>query len=57
VQADSVRTILYALGANLAIAAAKTAAELVGAINRAESAMRAEFPEMQWLFFEPDVAD
>jgi divalent metal cation (Fe/Co/Zn/Cd) transporter len=23
----------------------------------AEAAMRAEFPEIQWLFFEPDVAD
>ena len=26
-------------------------------INRAEAAMRAEFPEIQWLFFEPDIAD
>ncbi len=31
--------------------------ELVEAINRAERALRAEFPEIQWLFFEPDVAD
>ncbi len=36
---------------------ANTAAELVAAINRAEAAMRAEFPKIQWLFFEPDVAD
>jgi len=36
---------------------AATAAELVEGINRAERAMRAEFPEIQWLFFEPDVAD
>jgi cation diffusion facilitator family transporter len=34
-----------------------TANELVAGINRAEAAMRAEFPEIQWLFFEPDVAD
>jgi hypothetical protein len=30
---------------------------MVAAINRAEQALRAEFPEIQWLFFEPDVAD
>ena len=33
------------------------ATELVAAINRAEAATRAEFPEIQWLFFEPDMAD
>ena len=36
---------------------ARTVEELVAAINRAEAAMRAEFPEIQWLFFEPDIAD
>ena len=36
---------------------ARTVDELVAAINRAEAAMRAEFPEIQWLFFEPDIAD
>ncbi|HEY5898703.1 MAG TPA: cation diffusion facilitator family transporter [Burkholderiales bacterium] len=35
----------------------ESAGELVDAINRCEAAMRAEFPEIQWLFFEPDVAD
>jgi cation diffusion facilitator family transporter len=35
----------------------KSAAELVAATNRAEQALRAEFPEIQWLFFEPDIAD
>jgi cation diffusion facilitator family transporter len=34
-----------------------SARELVTSINRAEAATRAEFPEIQWLFFEPDVAD
>ena len=31
--------------------------ELVASINRAGSRARAEFPEIQWLFFEPDIAD
>jgi cation diffusion facilitator family transporter len=31
-----------------------SAAELIDAINRCESALRAEFPEVRWLFFEPD---
>jgi cation diffusion facilitator family transporter len=31
--------------------------ELVASINRAEAATRAEFPEIQWLFFEPDIKD
>jgi hypothetical protein len=30
---------------------------MVACINRAEKALRAEFPEIQWLFFEPDAAD
>ena len=34
-----------------------SARELVSGINRAEQAVRAEFPEIQWLFFEPDIAD
>jgi len=34
-----------------------SAREVVGAINRTEAALRAEFPEVQWLFFEPDVSD
>jgi len=34
-----------------------SAEELVGAINRTEASLRAAFPEVQWLFFEPDVAD
>jgi cation diffusion facilitator family transporter len=36
---------------------AHEASELVHAINRCEAAMRAEFSEIQWLFFEPDIAD
>ena len=50
------------LGASLMVAVkagmtAHSAAELVEAINRCEQALRAEFPEIQWLFFEPDKAD
>jgi cation diffusion facilitator family transporter len=56
------RLITLQLGTSLMVAvkakmAAETAAELVDAINRAEAATRAEFPEIQWLFFEPDVVD
>jgi hypothetical protein len=36
---------------------ATSAAEMVAAINRAEQALRARFPEIQWLFFEPDIGD
>jgi cation diffusion facilitator family transporter len=62
-EVDQVYKILtLQLGASLMVAVkakmkAITAAELVAAINRAEAALRAEFPEIQWLFFEPDVAD
>ncbi len=50
------------LGGSLMVAVkakmrALSAAELVAEINRAEQALRAEFPEVQWLFFEPDVSD
>jgi cation diffusion facilitator family transporter len=56
------RLLTLQLGTSLMVAVkakmkAITAAELVAAINRAEAALRAEFPEVQWLFFEPDVAD
>jgi cation diffusion facilitator family transporter len=33
------------------------AGELVEAINRVEAAMKKQFPEIRWSFFEPDVAD
>jgi cation diffusion facilitator family transporter len=31
--------------------------ELIDAINRVEAVMKAQFPEIRWSFFEPDVAD
>lgn len=56
------RMITMQLGTSVMVAVkakmkAATTVELVAAINHAEKAMRAEFPEIQWLFFEPDVAD
>lgn len=47
-------TLMVALKAKMK---ARDAAELVVAINRAEAAVRREFPDIQWLFFEPDIAD
>jgi cation diffusion facilitator family transporter len=56
------RIITMQLGTTLMVALkakmkASDAGELVAAINRAEAALRREFPDIQWLFFEPDIAD
>ena len=56
------RIITLQLGNSLMVALkakmkAHDAAGLVAAINRTEAAVRREFPEVQWLFFEPDIAD
>jgi cation diffusion facilitator family transporter len=56
------KIITLQLGTSLMVAVkakmrGASAADLVAAINRAEAALRAEFPEIQWLFFEPDIAD
>ena len=56
------RLLTLQLGASLMVAVkakvkAASARELVAAVNQAEKDLRAEFPEIQWLFFEPDVAD
>jgi len=34
-----------------------SAQALVESINRVEQGFRAAFPQVQWLFFEPDLAD
>jgi len=34
-----------------------SAGELIDAINRVEAAMKQQFPEIRWSFFEPDVDD
>ena len=36
---------------------AASARALVESINRVEQGFRAAFPQVQWLFFEPDLAD
>jgi len=56
------RLLTLQLGTSIMVAVkvrmnAATVSDLIAAINRAEAATRAEFPEIQWLFFEPDVAD
>lgn len=37
--------------------AGETAAEMVDTINRLEVGLKAAFPQVRWLFFEPDVTD
>src|SRR5687767_14726067 len=54
------RMITMQLGTSLMVAVkakmtAASSAQLVAEMNRAEQALRAEFPEIQWLFFEPDL--
>jgi cation diffusion facilitator family transporter len=56
------RLITLQLGTSLMVSVkarmkGASARELVSSINRAEAATRVEFPEVQWLFFEPDIAD
>jgi len=31
--------------------------DLIGAINRVERSLKDAFPEVRWVFFEPDLAD
>ena len=54
--------ITLQLGGSLMVAVkvhmrGESANELVASINRVEAALREAFPDIQWLFFEPDVAD
>jgi cation diffusion facilitator family transporter len=56
------RVLTLQLGTSLMVAVkakikAVSAAELISRTNELEAAMRIEFPEIQWLFFEPDVTD
>jgi cation diffusion facilitator family transporter len=56
------RLITLQLGTSLMVSVkarlkGSSAKDLVASINQAEAATRAEFPEIQWLFFEPDIAD
>jgi cation diffusion facilitator family transporter len=49
------RDVMVAVKAKMRPAASASA--LVEEINRVERSFRAAFPQVQWLFFEPDVAD
>jgi hypothetical protein len=55
--------ITLQLGPDIMVATkAKMCGELSGreqveAINRVEAAMKAQFPEIRWSFFEPDIED
>jgi len=56
------RMITLQLGGNVMVAVKahmrdENASAMVSSINRVEAAVREAFPEIQWLFFEPDVAD
>jgi cation diffusion facilitator family transporter len=56
------RLLTLQLGTSVMVAvkvkmSAASVNEMIADINRAEAAMRAEFPEVQWLFFEPDNTD
>ena len=49
------RDVMVAVKAKMRPAA--TALALIEAINRVEESFRAAFPQVQWLFFEPDIRD
>jgi cation diffusion facilitator family transporter len=57
------RLLTLQLGASLMVSVKARMRErgsvdaMVASINRVEAAMRAAFPDIQWLFFEPDVKD
>jgi cation diffusion facilitator family transporter len=56
------RVITLQLGGHMMVAVKahmrdESASAMVESINRVEAALREAFPEIQWLFFEPDVAD
>jgi len=56
------RLITLQLGGSLMVSVkahmhGANAEEMVASINRVEAALRAAFPDIQWLFFEPDLAD
>jgi len=48
-------SVMLAVKARMRPASSDTA--LVEAINRVESGLRARFPQIRWLFFEPDVSE
>jgi len=61
--AEVYRLLTLQLGASLMVAVKARMRDggsvepMIASINRVEAAMRAAFPEIQWLFFEPDVKE
>ncbi|MBI2509889.1 MAG: cation diffusion facilitator family transporter [Betaproteobacteria bacterium] len=61
--AEVYRLLTLQLGASLMVSVKARMRErgsvdaMVASINRVEAALRAAFPDIQWLFFEPDVKD
>ena len=61
--AEIYRVLTLQLGASLMVAVKVRMREsgsvepMIASINHVEAAMRAAFPEIQWLFFEPDLKD
>ncbi len=56
-QSSSIKSIIFALSANLGISIAKPVAaadELITNINRCEQALKEHIPDIRWVFFEPD---
>ena len=57
------KLITLQLGADVMVAVkakmrgVSVAADLVGDINRCEQGLRARFPQVRWVFFEPDLND
>lgn len=47
--------VMVAVKARMRPAGSETA--LISAINRVEASVKAAFPQVRWLFFEPDLAD
>jgi len=61
--AEVYRLITLQLGLELMVAVKarmqerSDAARLIESVNRVEAALRSAFPEVRWIFFEPDVRD
>ena len=63
-EVDTVYSLItQQMGADVMVAvkakmrSAESAAGLVAGINRVEHGFRVAFPDVRWLFFEPDLAD
>ena len=39
------------------MAETESVADLLTSVNECEAALKQEFPQIRWIFFEPDVTD